>query len=127
MRWQNCAGMIILVACLSGCIRFTAGVHSESYTPRFRGWVKGYATHKAMTEYDGTILTIATFDDSQHPGELLSVDLWPLAGIGIGPLGARIRLLPFGLGFGTIAYDPNPQPLPVQKKKKSRIKKGSKT
>lgn len=114
-----------IMACTAGCIRFKAGVYPESYKPDFRGWINGYATHKEMRGYDGTILKLSTFDDTERPGELLSVDLWPLAGIGIGPLGARVRILPFGFGFGTIAYDPTPQPQTAPKKKE-QVKKTKK-
>lgn len=112
----------LVLLCTTGCIRLTAGVYPESYKPQFRGWVRGYASHKEMRNYDGTILELSTFCDAERPGEIVSVDLWPLAGIGVGPLGMRLRLLPFGMGFGTIAYDPRPQPELVKKTKK-RVKR----
>jgi len=118
---KRCAILCTLIAlCASGCIRLTAGVYPESYKPQFRGWMNGYATHTEMRGYDGTILTFATFSDAERPGELLSLDLWPLAGIGIGPIGARVRVLPFGIGFGAIAYDPHPQPAVAKKAKKKK-------
>ncbi len=75
-----------------------------------------------MRGYDGTLLTLSTFSDDERPGELFAADLWPLAGIGIGPFGARVRLLPFGLGIGTVAYDPRPRPAAARTPKKPRTK-----
>jgi len=80
-----------------------------------------------MRNYDGVILKITTFNDTERPGEILFADLWPIAGIGIGPVGCRIRLLPFGLGFGTLAYDPRPTTAQAAKAlKQKKIKKSAK-
>jgi len=121
---------VLLVFCLlltcflaGGCIRFRAGVYPESYKPAFRGWIKGYATHKEMRAYNGTIVSLSTFNDARRPGELLSVDLWPLAGAGIGPIGARLRILPFGIGLGMLADDPSPQAAAGKREKKGGRKK----
>ena len=73
-------------------------------------------SYKEMPKWDGTFLKIATFDDSERPGELLTLDIPFLAGVGIGPIGARIRILPFALGVGTIAYDPKPNYNKAEKK-----------
>ena len=100
----------------SGCIHLKAGFYPESYKGGFQGWVKGYASYREMPKWDGTFLKIAIFDDSNRPGELLTLDIPFLAGMGIGPLGARIRILPFALGVGTIAYDPKPNHEKVEKK-----------
>jgi hypothetical protein len=114
------AGVLVLT---SGCIRLKAGFYPESYKADFQGWFKGYASYKEMPKWDGTFLKIATFDDNERPGELLTLDIPFLAGIGIGPLGARIRILPFAIGVGTIAYDPKPH---YDRAEKKELKKEQK-
>jgi hypothetical protein len=119
-------GVFLLAAVLllsNGCIRLKAGFYPESYKADFQGWFKGYASYKEMPAWDGTFLKIATFDDNERPGELLTLDIPFLAGVGIGPLGARIRILPFALGVGTIAYDPKPQYDKAEKKTRKKEQK----
>jgi hypothetical protein len=118
--------VIVLAAVLvltGGCIRLKAGFYPEAYKADFQGWFKGYASYKEMPKWDGTFLKIATFDDSERPGEMLTLDIPFLAGVGIGPIGARVRILPFALGVGTIAYDPKPH---YEKAEKKELKKEQK-
>ncbi len=91
------AAVIVLT---SGCIRMKAGFYPESYKADFQGWFKGYASYKEMPKWDGTFLKIATFDDSERPGELLTLDIPFLAGVGIGPIGAQDSHSAFCLGRG---------------------------
>jgi len=107
----------------SGCIRLKTGFYPESYKADFQGWFKGYASYKEMPTWDGTFLKIATFDDNERPGEMLTLDIPFLAGVGIGLLGARVRILPFALGVGTIAYDPKPHTKAEKKELKTEQKK----
>ena len=107
----------------SGCIRLKTGFYPESYKADFQGWFKGYASYKEMPTWDGTFLKIATFDDNERPGEILTLDIPFLAGVGIGLLGARVRILPFALGVGTIAYDPKPHTKAEKKELKTEQKK----
>ena len=109
-----CLAVVLVLS--GGCIRLKAGFYPESYKADFQGWFKGYASYKEMPKWDGALLKIATFDDSERPGELLTLDIPFLAGVGIGPIGARIRILPFALGVGTIAYDPKPHYDKAEKK-----------
>ena len=112
--------LAVLLILTSGCIRIKTGFYPESYKADFQGWFKGYASYKEMPKWDGTILKIATFDDDNRPGELLTLDIPFLAGIGIGPIGARVRILPFALGVGTIAYDPKPHDKADKKEKPAK-------
>jgi hypothetical protein len=107
--------LALLLVLTSGCIRFKTGFYPESYKADFQGWFKCYGSYKEMPKWDGTILKIATFDEDTRPGELLTIDIPFLAGVGIGPIGARVRILPFALGVGTIAYDPKPHDKAVKK------------
>jgi len=123
MRHIVCLLTAALVLTSVGCIRVKAGFYPESYKADFQGWFKGYASYKEMPAWDGTFLKIATFDDSERPGEFLTLDIPFLAGVGIGPIGVRIRILPFALGVGTIAYDPKPHYGRAEKKKVKKEQK----
>ena len=41
-------------------------------------------------------------------GEIATLDLWPLFGVGVGLAGVRIRILPFEFAIGTLFYHPKP-------------------
>lgn len=57
-----------------------------------------------IPDWSGTLLDVGR--GSPQRGEVVSVDLWPILGLGVGIAGVRLRVLPFEVGIGTLFYDP---------------------
>ncbi len=74
---------------------------------RVDGIVDGYVDLDALERYDGQLIHAGIFGSAQRDGELLSLDIWPLFGIGVGVAGARVRLLPIEVALGTLFYSPS--------------------
>ena len=100
----------VLLACLgqSGCLSLDIGVDAEPPQLNARGLVNGHFTATGLEEYDGRILKAGLFGDSARPGEIASLDIWPIGGVGAGLIGGRIRVLPLEMGLGVLSYDPKP-------------------
>lgn len=69
-----------------------------------------YATHQAWRRWNGNVVEFGAFGGTERKGEFLSLDVWPLFGVGVGAIGARVRVLPIEIGFGTLFYEPLPLP-----------------
>ena len=102
----------IVLACVSaslilGC-SVRVGTRTDSKGIDVSGLAGGYASVNGIRPYDGTILELALFEESHRSGEfeVASVELWPLAGLGVGLAGARAQLLFLDVGLGVIAYKP---------------------
>ncbi|MBN2684227.1 MAG: hypothetical protein JXR40_03010 [Pontiellaceae bacterium] len=72
------------------------------------GLVHSYAACNGIRPYDGTVLDAGIFGDNRW-GEIASLDVWPIGGVWVSFIGARIKLLPFELGAGVFGYDPEPE------------------
>ena len=57
---------------------------------------------------DGKILRIGLWHMDERPGEIVSLDVWPLVGFGVGLVGVRAHVPPFNTGVGEIWYQPVP-------------------
>jgi hypothetical protein len=68
-----------------------------------------YATADAWRRWNGKVLEVELFD-GERDGEFLSIDVGPLAGVGVGFLGLRARLLMLEVGAATLCHDPLPLP-----------------
>ena len=88
-----------------GCISMRVGGGDEFF--RMKGLANAYATLTEVKE--GPLLDFGLFTNTRG-GEIVSLELGPLAGVGIALLGARARVLPFEVGAGVLFYDPRPQP-----------------
>jgi hypothetical protein len=106
-----------MVALLTGCISLKIGTDTQPPSLRMSGLVNGYASAAALHPYNGTILNFGLFSKAERRGEFLSLDVWPLAGVGVGVVGARVRVLPLELGLGVLWYDPKPEAIPPEKSK----------
>jgi len=91
------------LALTSSCVSITVGTDDAGL--EMDGIVNGYVSAAALRAYDGDIIRFGFLDDTKED-ELLSFDLWPLVGFGVGVAGARIRILPFELAIGTLFYSP---------------------
>ena len=99
-------GLGLLLSGTTGCLSVQAG--SEQRGADVDGIVSGYVSADALRPYDGTILDFGLLKNTEQKGEILSFDLWPIGGFGIGLAGARVRLLPFEVGLGALFYHPDP-------------------
>jgi hypothetical protein len=65
-----------------------------------------------LHHYDGTILRLDLLDKATRKGEIVSFELWPLCGFGIGVVGARVQILPVDAGLGVLWYEPKKEAKP---------------
>ncbi|MCB2154985.1 hypothetical protein KQI84_08865 [bacterium] len=97
------AAAVLLTGCTS--IRTGPGLFQKHF--RYEGKLGGYLSYTDLRGYDGDVLQIDIMNNEQQPGEILNLDLWPLGGIGIGPLGLRGHFTWIGGGMGTLFYIPD--------------------
>ena len=70
---------------------------------RSEGLVEGYATYGWARNPSFVKLELL---DGRSPGALASVELWYLARVEVGLLGASLGVGPFDVGLGTLFYEP---------------------
>ena len=99
------------LALLAGaCTSFDVGTEGD-VALEYEGILDGYVTADGIPEYDGTLLHAGLLGSAAREGELVSVDLWPLGGVGVGLFGVRLQILPLDIGLGTLFFAPSaPQP-----------------
>lgn len=102
-----------MFCCISaGCsTSFSVSGDKSPVRVKSSGIVHSYAACNGIRPYDGTIVDAGIFDDNRW-GEIASLDVWPIGGVGVSFIGARIKLLPFELGAGIFGYDPEPEVYP---------------
>ncbi len=61
-----------------------------------------------IPDYNGTILGAHIFRSGQHTGEIASLWAWPVGGLDVGLLGARLKLFGMETGAGTLFFQPEP-------------------
>lgn len=89
----------------AGCVSVRVGTDDPSQI-RLAGLATGYATLSALPDYDGTLLKAGTLGHADRDGEIVAVDLWPIAGVGVGLVGLRLRLLALETAVGSLFYHP---------------------
>lgn len=125
MRAFPVAGLLLIPILSGGCLSISIGPKSQPSELEISGLADGYATVGAFPEYDGTIFKAGIFSGSNRDGEWASVDLWPLGGVGVGFVGARVRVLFLEVAGGVLGF-PDERPKPKEKKKDAK-KKGETT
>ncbi len=85
-------------------------IGTDADPPRFKmkGWGNAFATVGEIRSYNGTIVDAHLFRGKQGTGEIAAFDIWPVAGVEVGILGARVRLFNLEAGAGTLLYEPRP-------------------
>jgi hypothetical protein len=106
MKWIACLGVLCTLGVTTGCISIKVGTEAEHSKIQILGLVGGYATVNALHHYEGNILEFGLFTSSKRPGELVSLDVWPVGGVGFGFIGGRVRFLPLEVALGTLFYCP---------------------
>ena len=99
------AGAFLPVGC-----RVTAGVDENPDRIEIDGPGVIYATADAWPRWNGNVIEIGLFNEAERDGEFLSLDVWPIAGVGFGFFGVRARLLMLEVGAATLCHDPLPLP-----------------
>lgn len=101
--------LLMSVFCLVSCFSLSIGTKKDPSRIQMKGLASAYASADWIEPYDGTVMRAGIFSESDRDGEWASVDIWPLGGVGVGLVGARVRLLFFEIGAGVLAYKPQPR------------------
>lgn len=94
--------LLSLTSCFS--LRIGGGDHDDDGFFEIDGVADAYADTYSWSDYDGPPVDIGVL--SFNNGEVASVDLGPIFGVGVGLAGFRLRVFPFDVGLGTLFYDP---------------------
>lgn len=115
MKSLRLLSLCLLPTMLASCLSVQLGTEDRPSRLQMDGLASGYATIEAFPKYDGNILKAGLFQESARDGEWASIDIWPLGGIGVGFIGARVRVLFFEVGLGVLAYTPTRPPRQAEK------------
>lgn len=110
MSWFCGLAVGVLLCNVTGCsTRLSVSGEKKPLQVSSSGVVDAYAACNGFRPYDGTILEAGVLDGDSRWGNLASLDVWPVGGLGISTIGARVKILPFELGFGILGYEPEPE------------------
>lgn len=104
---KNMKGLIALLLCfaMSSCVSLRIGPDSDFL--EMKGLANVYGTFDGLDSWDGhTWFDFGLFTNTDGRSELASLELGPLAAVGVGLLGARVRVLGLEIGLGTLFYNP---------------------
>ncbi len=102
-------GVLSAMLLFSGCISMhVGGTGPTAEASVGAGLVNGYVSANGIRKYNGNIVELGVLPGYGATGELASIDVWPVAGIGFGLLGIRAHLFPLEAGLGVLFYHPQP-------------------
>jgi len=115
VRWVQ--GIILAGLCvgMTGCASFSVGSDKNPPQVKSEGLLSSYMAINGFRPYDGKILEAGLLSKNDRWGNVASLDIWPIGGIGVSLIGAKVKLLPFEIGLGVLGYEPKPE---VYRKKK---------
>ena len=119
--------MVFCSMMLSGCVSMKVGMEKQPSRLQVEGIATGYAALSGIRPYDKTILKAGLFSETERDGEIASIDIWPLGGVGVGLAGGRIQLLSLDVGAGVLFYQPKPAKHSEDKSEGKKEKKEMKT
>lgn len=96
---------LFLTLLTPSCIGVSVGTDDDEFF-RMRGLGTAYAALPGIDDYDGKIIRLGLLSRSPAGAQLAGIDIWPLLSVGIGFVGARVRVLPFEIGAGILFYEP---------------------
>ena len=106
MHPAKLTALALAATSLSACSTLNVNLHSTP--PEFpEATFDLHGTTEALGDYDGDIIDASFLGTGARKGELAMIDIWPFVGVGVGPLGARIRILPIEIGVGLGFYAPS--------------------
>lgn len=103
------AATAALLLSTTGCLSVSVNTDSNSAL-RFQGLGTGYLSTDGMAGPERPLLHAGLFNQAERDGEVASFRIGRLFSLGVGVVGARVQVLPFELGLGTLFYDPEPTP-----------------
>lgn len=98
----------LLLLTSAGCVMRVGSEGGTVSVARVSGLASGYVSVVDLPAYEDTVIRFGIFDMTDRPGEIISLDIWPLAGAGVGILGAWARVLVLEAGGGVLWYQPEP-------------------
>jgi hypothetical protein len=110
--------LLSLASLSSGCIGVSVGTDDDEFF-RMRGLGTAYAAVPGIDDYDGKIIRLGLLSRAPAGAQLAGIDIWPLCSVGVGLVGARVRVLPFEVGAGILFYEPKPVRRDLSAKAKS--------
>lgn len=108
-KWTSCVLIGVFCICMTGCATFNMGVDKNPPQIKADGILNGYMAYNGFRPYDGNIFDAHILSDNGQPGEMVSINLWPVGGVGVGLVGARVKVLPFEIGLGVLGEYPEPE------------------
>ena len=103
-KLATCAALLGLT--LAGCGSMDVRTDGD-YKIGFEGPLQGYMNTGDIPAYGGEVLSLGWLGGAERSGDVVSMDLWPIGGFGVGLIGARVNILWLDLGLGTGFYDPD--------------------
>jgi hypothetical protein len=107
MRIRTPAAAALLALPLAGCLSIKAGNGPGAALVRLDGPVQAHVAGGPPAR-GSSYVNVGVLRGTQRDGELVSVDVWPLFGLGVGVVGARASILGLEIGVGSLFYDPQP-------------------
>lgn len=98
---------LFLCFTLASCVSVTIGSDKDSL--EVRGLVNAYATLDGLEDRSGPLFEFGLFTSEGGRDELFNLEIGPLASVGVGLVGARVRVLPLEIGIGSVFYNPSPR------------------
>lgn len=108
MRLSLIVLSLFALSLLNSCISLRIGTEEKPSRIEAKGLGSAYAAIPGIEKFDGNIARIGLFEDTARDGEWASVDIWPIGGVGVGFVGARVKLFIFEIGAGIFGYQPQP-------------------
>jgi hypothetical protein len=99
--------LLLVLLLVPSCIGVSVGTDDDEFF-RMRGLGTAYAAVPGIDDYDGKIIRLGLLSRAPDGAQLAGIDVWPLFSIGVGLVGARVRILPFEIGAGLLFYEPKP-------------------
>ncbi|MCX7045875.1 MAG: hypothetical protein NTX50_10385 [Candidatus Sumerlaeota bacterium] len=82
------------------------GTDEETSGIMSAGLVESYLNFNGLHKYDGKFIEAGVFSGKDRWGEIVSLEVWPIASVGCSFIGFKAQLLPFETGVGVLGYDP---------------------
>ena len=102
---------------LTGCLSFSVGVEKNPPEIKSTGIVSTHLALDDIRPFNGKLIEGGVLSGGQRWGNLVSLDIWPVGGLGLGLLGVRMKLLFLEAGVGFFGYDAQPRDFPIRGRK----------